>query len=372
MSTFYLDDHQVAEFLWMFRRPGSANWYYRFTFPSEKGGRYASTRKADLRQAKEIALAAYRDAAKLLAAGQRIARPTMSRLADEFYTWTDTLKCHEVQKNRHKSLTRRILLDMLGDRPVASLGPSDVQKYIDARAGKVKESTINIELNTLRAWCNFGIQKGLRTEPLRFKALEIDPDDTESSWFDYYDYRRMRRLLELEDPYMRDIVVLAFHLGARVSELKNLNHTDYHTVRINRVDFVRVKLEGKAKKRKRLYPPVALKILTRLKELTQTPEVMPREIRKQFRDFLLVNDLRYDKNGNRRTLGHLRHTKATARMGRQSTNRVALAAWMGHSPEMAARVYYQFDKQFEDKELASGTTDRNRKPSPPRRRFRVR
>jgi integrase len=372
MSTFYLDDHQVSDFLWMFRRPGSANWYYRFSFPGESGNRYVSTRKADLRQAKEIALAAYREAAILIAAGQRIARPTMAKLADEFYTWVDTLKCHEVQRNRHKSLTRRILLDLFGDRPVASLGAGDVQKYVDARAGKVKDSTINIELNTLRAWCNFGIAKGLRTEPLRFKALEIDPEDTENSWFDYYEYLRMRRLLQLEDPYMRDIVVLAFHLGARVSELKNLLHTDYHTVRINRVNFVRVLLQGKGKKRKRLYPPIVLKILTRLKELTQTQEVMPREIRKQFRDFLLVNGLRFDLDGNRRTLGNMRHSKATARMGRASTNRVALAAWMGHSPEMAAKIYYKFDKQFEDRELISGATDRNRKPSPPRRRFRVR
>jgi integrase len=293
----------------------------------------------------------------------------MAKLADEFYGWVDKLKCHEVQRNRHKSLTQRILLGLFGDRPIAAIGKADVEKYIAFRQGTVKDSTVNIELNTLRAWVKFGIAKGVRTEPLRFKPLEIDPEDTENSYFDYYEYRRMRRLIQHEDPYMRDIVVLAYHLGARVSELRNLKHTDYHKVRINGVDFVRVLLQGKGKKRKRLFPPVVGKILARLQVLTGTPEVMPTSIRKEFREFLLVNELRYDKDGNRRTLGHLRHTKATARIARQSTNRVALAAWMGHSPEMAARVYYKFDQQFEDKELISGTTDRGRDRRPSRRKF---
>lgn len=355
MTIFYLDERKPREFLRLFHHPESRNWYYRFVFP-DQATRMKSTAKVDYAEALVVAVAAYDEARQKVALGKSLTQPTLVKLADEFYSWCDILSVNDVQRARHKSVTRRLILPLFGDRPLGSMSKSDVDKFIAMRKGKIKDSSINIEINTFRVLSHFAVERGLRETPLRISNLPIDPEKVENSHFNFHDYLRLQRLLrtdpELE--YMRLIVTLARQLGARVSELNNFKHGDYHPVRMNGSDWVKVHLKGKAKERKRLARPVVLTILRRLQVLTGTPEVMPWSVRKEFREFLLVHDLRYDPDGNRRQLGHLRHSKATARMRKGDVSREALAAWMGHSVAVAERIYWKFNREFQDRDLHTG------------------
>ncbi len=124
-------------------------------------------------------------------------------------------------RNAEHSVAR--LTEHLGDRVVASLGPEDLDRFVQARLARVKPKTVNGDLIILRALLNQAVADG-KIERLPFKVKLLRAP--RKKMVRILSKRDVRRLLDhASEPYYGFIYVDA-STGFRANEVLHLQWAD--------------------------------------------------------------------------------------------------------------------------------------------------
>ena len=122
---------------------------------------------------------------------------------------------------------RNYVLDMLykliGNKAIDKITASDIEKYINLRIGKVKNSTINRDMDTIFRVFSLAIEnEQINVNPCRrVKKLRIE-NPTER----YLTKEEEIKLLACCNPMMKVIVMTALYTGLRQNELLSLKWQD--------------------------------------------------------------------------------------------------------------------------------------------------
>lgn len=139
--------------------------------------------------------------------------------------------------------TLRRLIASVGDRPVRAFGQHDAERYILDRSRHVSPVTVNLELRTLRATFQRGLEWGLVTKnPFALvKLMRVPPVDPA-----FLTRVQFQSLLAVETVALyRDVFTLAVFTMLRAGELAQLRWEDVdmqrRVIRVRNHDGFRVK-----------------------------------------------------------------------------------------------------------------------------------
>lgn len=357
---FWSESHRIDELdgqaiLW--KRPDSKMWYLQLRIPHTKWPRPVSLKTDDLYWAVDRAKQKWREAVRKLDQGLPISEPTMERLFKAFMDWQRSRSSLHDRLRRHEGISRNHIIPMFGNRTLSSLTERDAIRFKEKRLRDgAKLSTVAVDLATLRDWAKFGIEKGYRKDRLRAPVGEQKPEDTDNSYFDIAAYTKMRRALRYENPELFLLVLFCYYTGCRVVEARNFRFEDLVRRWNPRTgEPVRIHLRGKLKKRTIPVLPVVQAIVERvgnLRGLTTGPVFSDtKRLSEAFHDFLVKEDLYVDPEGKHRTLGSMRHTRATFELKRELTTAKRLAAWMGHTSREQDRTYSKILQEIQNEGL---------------------
>ncbi len=108
---------------------------------------------------------------------------------------------------------------MMGNKDIEKITVNDIEKYISLRHGKVKNATINREMDIIRRIFSLAVENGkLKTNPCAtMKDLRIDNPPER-----YLTKEEEIKLLAVCNHFMKVIIITALHTGARQQELLSL------------------------------------------------------------------------------------------------------------------------------------------------------
>lgn len=114
-------------------------------------------------------------------------------------------------------------IKIVGNVPVDRITASEIYKYMAARKDKVKNSTINREMDIIRRIFSLALEnKKIKENPCEdIKKLRIkNPEER------FLSKEEEKKLLEVANPMMRCIIIVAIYTGLRMNELLNLKWED--------------------------------------------------------------------------------------------------------------------------------------------------
>ncbi|WP_448191272.1 tyrosine-type recombinase/integrase [Azospirillum sp. sgz301742] len=330
----------------LLRRKDSKNWYVRLIIPGVDTPRPKSTGKSNLDEAMAVARELSRKTVIKLYREEPITEPVMKDLFEEFIAWVRKRNPLHDHVRRHEGISRNHVLPMFGTRHLSSLTQKDAERFTQKRMKDgAKLSTIAVDLVTLRTWSEFAVEKGYRRDKIRAPIKQQPPDDYDNSYFDLRTFVKLRRALRYEHEELHLLVLFCYHTGCRVVEARNFRHEDVVKKWNPKTgEPARIHLRGKQKKRTIPVLPVVQTIVEKVGFVrggrTSGPVFSDlKRLSEQFHYFLLREGLYEDGEGNHRTLGSLRHTRATLELQRGRARPGRLAAWMGHTEREQARTY---------------------------------
>lgn len=330
----------------LLRRPDSPSWYVQLRFDATVL-RPRSTRTVHWRQALADARRQEGEAQAKVNRDEPLTEPIMRELFDDFLAWHRERNPDRESWRRHEGISKNHILPMFGHRRLSSLTERDSERLKAQRlADGAKISTIRTDLSTWRSWGRFAIAQGYRKDRITAPIEEVNPEETNNSWFDRYSYPAMRRALRHQPPDLFHLVMFSHFTACRVVEARNFRFEHLYVVR---GQPVRVLLNGKDKRRVVPVLPVVATIVDRMKIVTgrSTGLVWPdiKRLSEDYTKFLRAEGLYEDAFGKNRTLGSLRHTRITLELLRGLVTPVRLAAWAGHSLREQETTY---SKIFQD------------------------
>jgi integrase len=149
---------------------------------------------------------------------------TFRQFAPEYLAYSQANKS-PTSYGRDLVAINRWLTPYFGERYLFHVTAAEAERYKQARLEAVKPSTVNKELNCLKAVLNKAVSWGyLKEHPLRgLKGLKEPPGRLR-----YLTPEETTRLLEACDtpPYLRPIVEIAMHTGMRRSEIIAIRWSD--------------------------------------------------------------------------------------------------------------------------------------------------
>jgi integrase len=149
---------------------------------------------------------------------------TFRQFAPEYLGYSQSNKSL-TSYNRDRITIDRWLIPFFGDHYLFQISLVDTECYKQERLTVVDPSTVNKEVNCLKAMLNKAVAWGyLQTQPLRgMKGLREPPGRLR-----YLTLEEKARLLDAcaSPPYLRPIVDLAMHTGMRRSEILSLRWAD--------------------------------------------------------------------------------------------------------------------------------------------------
>jgi integrase len=112
---------------------------------------------------------------------------------------------------------------LVGNKNVEDIIPADIEKYINSRLSKVKNSSINREVDVIRRLFSLAIEnKKLKESPcVAIKKLRIDNPPER-----YLTKEEENKLLAACNPIMKAIILTALHTGGRQNEILSLKWSD--------------------------------------------------------------------------------------------------------------------------------------------------
>lgn len=112
---------------------------------------------------------------------------------------------------------------LIGNKNIEQITISDFEKYINTRIGKVKNSSINRELDIIRRIFSLAIEnKLLKVNPCEnLKKLRIENPPER-----YLTKDEEQKLLAQCNPIMKAIVIIALHTGMRQNEILSMRWED--------------------------------------------------------------------------------------------------------------------------------------------------
>lgn len=198
------------------RRTG--NWQYEFMF---KGVRYhrnfKNSTKAEVQNYEAIAKA------NLIQKGYDIAKDNkkymLSELVKDYKLYIDN--------NYSRPDEAKFVVDkfynLIGNKPAEDITVSDFEKYRATRKGKVKNSTINREMDNIKRIFSLAKQnKKIRYNPCEdLKKLKVDNPRKR-----YLTKEEEEKLLQVANPTLKAVIIVALHTGMRLSEITHLKWED--------------------------------------------------------------------------------------------------------------------------------------------------
>jgi len=109
--------------------------------------------------------------------------------------------------------------DLIGNKVAEQITLADLEKYRSFRKGKVKNSTINREMDNIKRVFSLAFEnKRIRYNPCSgLKKLKIENPNKR-----FLTKEEEEKLLKVASPTMRTIIILALNTGMRVGEILNL------------------------------------------------------------------------------------------------------------------------------------------------------
>ncbi|MBM4159274.1 MAG: site-specific integrase [Ignavibacteria bacterium] len=190
----------------------------------------------------------------------------------------------------------RVLNDMIriiGNKPVNLIKSKDLEDYKAKRLQEVKSSTVNIDLNTIRAIFNIAIRLELiKFNPAKnIKKLSI-PQKENLCFSDV----QLKAIIEnIKNQSIRNIVKFAILTGCRINEIINLQWKDINFS--ERVLTIRNKPNFKTKTGKIRYIPISDSLLNLFYEMTnkKTDDNIFNFVNPEKYVFTKINNYKYSK-----------------------------------------------------------------------------
>jgi integrase len=319
--------------LHIYRRPGSSNWQCS-TYLNGKNRRM-STKEDSLSRAKEIAEDWYLELRGKQRAGEiKDGRP-FSLAAEKFLTEFPVIT--QGQRNthyvkRHGDRLRMYLLPFFGNMPLPSITSGIVQEYRihrmqNTRTGKPPaRSTLHQEIVVLRQVLKTAHRYGwIPGVPDLSPPYKTVGKVMHRAWFSPEEYKQLyeatrqraknpkRKRWRRECEELHDYVLFMANTGLRPDEAKSLQERDARIVHDEDSDQTLVEIEVRGKRGVGYCKsmPGAVRPLERIRSrnhLKPSDLLFPRDQRQLFNTILDELELKFDRDGNRRTAYSLRHS----------------------------------------------------------------
>lgn len=195
------------------------NGYYGYNF-MYKGKRYCKTFKGFSKE--DVAKFEVVHKAELVKRGYDITQKKDYYLDELIADYKEYRKAHYTRPNEFDYVIDKFY-KLIGNKNVEQIIASDIERYITLRLNKVKNSSINRELDIIRRIFSLGIEnKKLSVNPcLSIKDLRIENPPER-----YLTKEEEKALLAVCNPIMQAIIITALHTGGRENEILSLKWED--------------------------------------------------------------------------------------------------------------------------------------------------
>lgn len=325
----------------IYKRPGAKYWQC-----SASVGRKqirATTKKEDLQQAQDVAEEWFLGLRGMLKRGELIREKTFKDAAllflKEFPVLTEGqrspiyLACHDRR-------VRKYLIPFFGDMPLSTITSGHVTNYRVRRNEMAKElrgklparNTIHQEIVALRQCLKTAMRHGWLTHlPDLSAPYNANGKIAHRAWFSPKEYRQLylatskraanpkKRYYKHEGEQMHDLVLFMANTGLRPDEVLRLEYRDVNVVKDEGTgDFIlEIEVRGKRGVGYCKSMPNAVAVFRRLKKRNNgkpTDRIFTSTQHVMFNNILEEEGLKFDREGQRRTLYSLRHTYICLRL----------------------------------------------------------
>lgn len=193
--------------------------YYGYNF-MYKGKRYCRTIKGLSKE--EVAQLEIVHKAELVKRGYDITQKKEYYLDELINDYKEYRKAHYTRPNEFDYVINQFY-KLIGNKNAEQIIVSDIEKYISARLGKVKNSSINREIDIIRRIFSLAVEnKKLFANPcITIKDLRIENPQER-----YLTKEEEVKLLAVCNSIMKAIIITALHTGMRQNEILSLKWQD--------------------------------------------------------------------------------------------------------------------------------------------------
>lgn len=301
-----------------------------------------STKEESLAQAKEFAEDWYLEMRGKLRAGEIITEKTFNECADKFLLEYETIT--EGQRapkwvQGHKDRLRLHLRPFFGGLGLSQVTAGKVQDYRFHRAEKTKDgkpparSTIHNEIVTLRQVLKTGIRHGwLDHLPDLSPPYKTQGKISHRPWFSPAEYKqlyeatRKRAKTPARESHrhhaedLHDFVLFMANTGLRPDEAYTIEHRDIEIVEDEGTNETILEIEVRGKRGFGYCKSMAgavqpyKRVLARNKPQSTAEKIFPVNHLRMFNTILNQENLKFNRDGKRRTTYSLRHTYICLRL----------------------------------------------------------
>jgi integrase len=320
----------------VYRRENSRFWQCA-TYLAGKNHR-VSTKEESLALAKEIAEDWYLELRGKHRRGEIKNEKTFHEAADKFYAEYEVITQGQRSETYVKDHKRRLdvhLVPFFGKLGLSEITPGKVQEYRIHRHQKSMErwsrpparNTIHQEIVTLRQVLKTAVRHGwLQYLPDLSEPYRASGKVSHRAWFSHEEYKKlyeatrrrakqpMRKRYKWESEQLHDFVLFMANTGLRPDEAYRLQYRDVTIVEDDahdNVEILEIEVRGKRGVGYCKSMPGAVAPFRRLVERNKpkpTDLIFPNRHRELFNAILDEEELKFDREGQRRTAYSLRHT----------------------------------------------------------------
>lgn len=320
----------------VYRRENSRFWQCA-TYLAGKNHR-VSTKEESLALAKDIAEDWYLELRGKHRRGEIKNEKTFKEAADKFYAEYEVITQGQRSETYVKDHKRRLdvhLVPFLGKLGLSEITPGKVQEYRIHRHQKSMErwnrpparNTIHQEIVTLRQVLKTAVRHGwLQYLPDLSEPYRASGKISHRAWFSHEEYKKlyeatrrrakqpMRKRYKWESEQLHDFVLFMANTGLRPDEAYRLQYRDVTVVEDDahdNIEILEIEVRGKRGVGYCKSMPGAVAPFRRLVERNKpkpTDLIFPNRHRELFNAILDEEELKFDREGQRRTAYSLRHT----------------------------------------------------------------
>lgn len=165
---------------------------------------------------------------KIASGGSPIPRRERVRVGELLDAYLQDIKLRNRKDQKHAVIAVRRLRSALGYRRASAIRADDIRKYvIDRRATGIGNGSINRELAILRRSFNLAVEGDVIDRAPRFRLLpEAAP---RSGFFEREKFEAVLKHMRFE--IVKDIAIVGYWLGWRISEIVTLEHRQIDVAR---------------------------------------------------------------------------------------------------------------------------------------------
>jgi len=300
--------------------------------------RRVSTKETSLSRAKDFAEDWYLELRAKKSRGELLSERTFAQAADRFTKEYEVMTAgerNEVHVRSHSARLRNHLLPYFGIMGLSQVTAGAMQEYRLLRMNAEKppsRSTMHKETVTLRQVLKTAIRHGwLSALPDLSEPYKTSVKVSHRAWFSPEEYKRLytatrARIKSVENSYhkrlaeqLHDKILFMANTGVRPDEANWLEYRDVEIVEDDATGETILEIEVRGKRGGGYCKSTtgAVRPFERMVERNQpepTDRLFPADHKKQFNRILEEQNLKFDRQGNRRTLYSLRHSYISFRL----------------------------------------------------------